>query len=127
MKKIYYKKLVRDKIPRRIEESAGKYKTEILSDEKYKKELLNKAEEEAGGLSRATIKEEMVAEMGDLLDVLREIKKAFKITSGEVKESRVKEMKRKGGFKKKVYLVWAEDTGYRSNEKKGKKNKRSLK
>lgn len=121
MKKIYYRKLVRDRIPKRIEESGGDYEVKNLSGSDFKKEILKKVEEEATGLSKAIVKKEIVAEMGDLLDVLQEVKKSFKVTSSELKASRAKEMKRKGGFKKRRYLVWAEDTGYRSNEKKGKK------
>jgi predicted house-cleaning noncanonical NTP pyrophosphatase (MazG superfamily) len=121
MKKIYYRKLVRDKIPRRIKESGGLYKTKMLSTFDFKKELIKKVEEEASGLVNAGTKKEIIAEMGDLFDVLQEIRKFFGISSKELKESRTEEMKRKGGFKKRIYLYWAEDTGYRSNEKKGKK------
>jgi predicted house-cleaning noncanonical NTP pyrophosphatase (MazG superfamily) len=120
MKKIYYRKLVRDKIPKRISQSGGKYAVKTLSVPSFKKELLKKVEEEAGGLANAKVKSEIVAETGDLLDVLGEVKKAFRITSDELTKSRTKEMKRKGGFGKRLYLLWAEDTGYRSNEKKGK-------
>ena len=121
MKRIYYRKLVRDKIPERISQSGGKYAVKTLSISSFKKELLKKVEEEAGGLAKAKVKSEIVAETGDLLDVLGEVKKAFGITSTELAKARTKEMKRKGAFKKRIYLVWAEDTGYRSNEKRGRK------
>ena len=120
MKRIYYRKLVRDKIPKRIEESGGKYAVKTLSVPSFRKELLKKVEEEASGLANAKVKSEIVAETGDLFDVLGEVKKTFCITSTELAKARKKEMKRKGAFKKRIYLVWAEDTGYRSNEKKGK-------
>lgn len=121
MKKIFYRKLVRDKIPKRIEESDGQYEVRTLSVSEFKKEILKKVEEEASGLAKAVVKKEIVAEMGDLLDVLKEAKKSFRVTPRELKASRAREMKRKGSFGKRLYLVWAEDTGYRSNEKKGKK------
>lgn len=121
MRRIYYKKLVRDRIPKRIDEHGGKYELRKLSDSDFKKELLRKVEEEAGGLSNARVKSEIISEMGDLLDVLKEIKKVFKISSKELSESRSKEFKRKGGFAKKLYLIWSEDTGYKSNERKSKK------
>ncbi len=121
MKKIYYRKLVRDRIPQRIKESGGQCKIKILSNLEFKKELLKKAEEEANGLSNAATKKEIIAEMGDLLDVLQEVKKSFKISPRELEKSRKEEIKRKGVFQKNIYLIWAEDTGYRSNEKKGKK------
>ena len=120
MKRIYYRKLLRDKIPKRISQSGGKYVVKTLSVFSFKKELLKKVEEEASGLANAKVKSEIVAESGDLLDVLGEVRKAFGITPAQLKNSRKKEMERKGGFSKRTYLLWAEDTGYRSNEKKGK-------
>jgi predicted house-cleaning noncanonical NTP pyrophosphatase (MazG superfamily) len=121
MKKINYRKLVRDKIPKRIQEDGGQYEIRTLSMTEFKREILKKVEEEAGGLANAGTKKEIVSEMGDVMDVLVEIKKAFKITAQTLGDSRKKEFERKGGFKKKVFLVWAEDTGYRSNEKRGRK------
>ena len=121
MKKTYYRKLIRDKIPQRIKQAGGKYSIRTLSGSKYQKELLRKISEEAGGLSHAKSKMEVISEMGDLLDVIDEVKKAFKITADELSKSRKKEFKRKGGFKNKIFLVWSEDTGYRSNERIGRK------
>jgi len=121
MRKIYYKKLVRDRIPKRIEEHGGRYKIDTLTDANFKKELLRKVEEEAGGLSHAKVRGEIIGEMGDLLDVLKELKKVFKITPRELRESRASEFKRKGGFVKKLFLVWSADTGYKSNERTSKK------
>ena len=121
MKKIYYRKLVRDRIPERIKESGGKSEVRKLTPAAFKRAILAKAEEEAGGLAKAKSKKEIVSEMGDLLDVLKEIKRVYQITARDLKASREKEMKRKGGFAKRIFLIWAEDTGYRSNEKRGKK------
>jgi predicted house-cleaning noncanonical NTP pyrophosphatase (MazG superfamily) len=120
MKKIYYKKLIRDEIPKRIEESGGKYLCKKLNQKDFKKELLKKVSEESNGITFAKKKKEIISEIGDVLDVIDEIKKVFKISSEEIKGSRKNEFRRKGGFKKKQYLVWAEDTGYKSNERKGK-------
>jgi predicted house-cleaning noncanonical NTP pyrophosphatase (MazG superfamily) len=120
MKKIYYKKLIRDKIPERIKDSGGTYLCNVLSQKELKNELLKKVEEEAGGVGNANNKKEIVSEMGDVLDVIDEIKKIYKISSKEISDSRKTEYKRKGGFNKRQFLVWAEDTGYKSNERKGK-------
>ena len=121
MRRTYYKKLVRDRIPKRIDEHGGKYEVKKLSGHNFKKELLRKVEEEAGGLSNAKTRSEIISEMGDLLDVLKEIKKVLKINPKELIESRTMEFRRKGGFAKKLYLIWSEDTGYKSNERKSKK------
>jgi len=120
MKKIYYKKLIRDEIPKRIEESKGKYLCKKLNLKDFKKELLKKVEEESSGIATAKSKKELISEIGDVLDVIEEIKSTFLINLKEISESRKKEFKRKGGFTKKLYLIWSEDTGYKSNERKGK-------
>lgn len=118
MKKIHYKKLIRDKIPQRIKESGGEYSCKRLNIKEFKRELVKKLKEESIGVFSARGKKEFVSEIGDLLDVIGEIKKVFKISSDELKISRKKEYVRKGGFKKRLFLEWAEDTGYKSNETK---------
>ena len=117
MKKIYYKKLIRNKIPKRIEESNGKYLCKKLNSEEFKNELLKKVQEESLGIVVSKNKKELVSEIGDVLDVIDEIKKNFKITSKEIVDSRKIEFERKGGFTKRLFLVWSENTDYKSNEK----------
>jgi len=117
--KINYGKLVRDKIPKRIEESGGSCEVSQLSDDEFRKELVKKVGEEASGVTQARGKKELISEIGDLLDVVDQIVRVFEISSQQIERSRKKEFKRKGGFDKKLFLVWAEDTGYKSNEKKG--------
>lgn len=120
MKKIYYKKLIRDNIPEKIKESGGKYLCNILSSKDFKKELLKKVEEEACGIKSSRNKKEIVSEVGDTLDVIDMIKKVFKISNTEIVSSRKKEFNKKGGFEKRLFLVWSEDTGYKTNERKNK-------
>jgi len=117
MKKIYYKKLIRDEIPKRIKESNGKYLCKKLNSKEFKNELLKKVHEESSGIVVSKNKNELVSEIGDVLDVIDEIKKIYKITQKEILNSRKTEFKRKGGFNKRLFLIWSEDTGYKSNEK----------
>ncbi len=60
MKKTYYNKLIRDKIPKVITQSGGKYKTRVLPEEEFEKELKRKLMEESKELSAASA--------GELLD-----------------------------------------------------------
>ena len=84
MKKIHYHKLVRDRIPQRIAESGGIYKVKVLDRKAFCAELLKKVGEEASGLLSAKKKEEIVSELGDVLDVIREIQKEFRVVEEEL-------------------------------------------
>ncbi len=127
MKKIYYNKLVRDKIPDKIIKSGGSFEIRRMEEEEFETELLKKAGEEASGLMNAMGKKEIISELGDILDVLDEIKKHFKISDYAVKKSRKEEMSVKGGFQKRFFLIWSEDTGYKSNERRYEARRRKKK
>src|SRR3989344_1078805 len=99
IKKIYYKKLVRDKIPQRIKEAGGRYAVKLLKDGDFQKELLRKVEEEAGGLANAKTRGEVVSELGDTLDVVYEIKRKFFLFGPKIqvtKQTKEKENKNEG-------------------------------
>lgn len=113
MKKIVYNKLVRDKIPAVIARNGGSSKTRVLGTKMFRRELLKKAVEEARELEELTERSEIVAELGDTLDVLEAIQKEFHITKWELSASRKKALAKKGGFKKKLFLLWSSDTGYK--------------
>ncbi|MDR3583618.1 MAG: nucleoside triphosphate pyrophosphohydrolase [Candidatus Pacebacteria bacterium] len=117
MARIFYNKLVRDKIPEVIEKSGGKYEIKKLRGVEYEKELIKKVGEEAGGLLAAKSKKELISELADVIDVINEIKRLKKISANEIKKAQEMAYERKGGFKKKLFLLWTSDTGYRSNER----------
>ncbi len=121
MKKIYYHKLIRDKIPEIIKKSGGDFEIEKLKTKDFNKELIKKVGEEASGLLTAKTKEELTSEIADVLDVIEEIKKFKNITSQQIRKAQQKALRIKGGFKKRLFLVWSSDTGYRSNERKNRK------
>ncbi|MBS3116883.1 nucleoside triphosphate pyrophosphohydrolase [Candidatus Woesearchaeota archaeon] len=116
MKKIYYNKLIRDEIPSKIKENKGEYEVRSLSLDEFEQELLKKVMEEASGLLKTTTREELLDELVDITIVLEEIKKTKKIEEGEFQEARRRNMVRKGGFFKKLFLVWSSDTSYKTNE-----------
>jgi predicted house-cleaning noncanonical NTP pyrophosphatase (MazG superfamily) len=117
IKKIYYNKLVRDKIPEIIEKSGGTAKFKKLTAKQFEKELLKKVGEESGALPGVKSKKELIDELADVTVVINEIKKLKKITEKDVKTAMQANIKRKGRFMKKLYLVWSEDTGYKTNER----------
>jgi len=117
MKKIQYRKLIRDRIPQKIARSGGSFRVRVLKTKEFEKELLKKVGEEASALPVVESRAELISEMTDVLDVIDEIKRVKKITSSELAKAKRDNFKRKGGFKKRLYLHWAEDTGYRTNER----------
>lgn len=124
MKKIYYNKLVRDRIPEKITRKGSACKVEKLKRKDFERELLQKAGEEASGLLGAKTKKELASEIGDVLDVIEEIKRVKKIPEREITSARKKAYETKGGFKKKLFLVWSSDDGYRTNERRYRKRKK---
>lgn len=117
IRKIYYNKLIRDKIPQVMESRGARYKIRRLSLKHLKIELLKKVVEEASGLLNSKTRDEIADGLGDVLAVINEIKKVFKITDREINLAMKNAFAKKGGFKKKLYLIWSEDTGYRTNER----------
>ena len=117
MKKIYYNKLVRDNIPRVIISRGGTYKIKKLKKKEFEKELLKKVGEEATGLLAAKNINELISELADTIAVIEEIKKFKKIRERQIDKALEANYKRKGGFAKKLFLVWSSDTGYKTNER----------
>jgi len=117
MKKVYYNKLIRDNIPDNIRKCGGESSTVKLKSAEYEKELIKKVGEEASGLLSARTKKELIGELADVLDVIDEIKKFKKITSKQMKNAQKNSFKKKGGFKKRLFLYWSSNTGYKTNER----------
>ena len=81
------------------------------------KELLKKVGEEASALPGIRRKDELIKEIADVLDVIEEIKKAKKISTREITAAQKEAQKLKGGFKKRLFLVWSSDDEYKTNER----------
>lgn len=118
-RKIYYRKLVRDNIPGKIKKKGSDLSFKILDQKSFEQELLKKVGEEASGLPKITNKSVLIDELADLIEVIEEIKKVKKISNSSLLSARRKNKKIKGGFNKRIYLVWSSDDGYRANERKG--------
>lgn len=121
MKKIFYRKLIRDKIPEKMTRVGAAFEIRHLGKKKFEKELLKKVGEEASGLLKAKNKKDLIEELADVLDTVDEIKRFKKIKTSEIQEMQKENIRKKGGFQKRIYLVWSEDTGYRTNERKYKR------
>jgi predicted house-cleaning noncanonical NTP pyrophosphatase (MazG superfamily) len=135
MAKIIYNKLIRDLIPEKIRAKGSDCETRELSAEEFRKELLRKAEEEASAFGQNLGRAEFLDELADLEIVLREfdrqrilppllicdhaenLKRANNVTAEEMAHAVEQNLARKGGFEKRLFLVWSSDDGYRTNER----------
>lgn len=121
MKKIYYNKLIRDNIPEKMTRVGAAFEIRKLGESEFRKELLKKVGEEASGLLSAKKKTEIIEELADILDMCEEVRRHWKIKPSFLAAKRKENAAKKGGFKKRIFLVWSEDTGYKTNEKKYRK------
>ncbi|MEK7549121.1 MAG: nucleoside triphosphate pyrophosphohydrolase [Patescibacteria group bacterium] len=99
-----YNKLVRDKIPEIIEKDGKILKIRILNDEEYKKELKNKLIEEANEAILAENNADLSKEIGDILEVVESIEKAFNLNKEEIIKLKKERKQNRGGFEKKIFL-----------------------
>ena len=100
--KYTYNKLVRDKIPERINNVEGrKANYKILSNEEYLEELDKKLFEEA----HEFIEEHSVEELADLMEVITAIMEFKNISIEDMEETRKIKNEKKGKFDNKIYLI----------------------
>ena|SRR5680860_212633 len=117
MSKIFYNKLIRDRIPEKIANNGEKCEVRnITDDSEFQQELLKKVAEESSALSRARTREEFIDEYADLMVVLDTLTMQLKLSEAEVSLALKENLERKGGYEKSIFLLWSEDSGYKSNE-----------
>jgi predicted house-cleaning noncanonical NTP pyrophosphatase (MazG superfamily) len=121
MKKVFYRKLIRDKIPEKMARVGAAFEVKKLGKKKFEKELLKKVGEEASGLLGAKNKKEIIEELSDVLDMAEEVRRYWKIKPSCLRAKQKENAAKKGGFGKRIYLVWSEDNGYKTNERRYKK------
>jgi len=121
IKKIYYHKLIRDKVPDTMRNVPKEFAIRTLSRTEFRLELLRKVGEEASALPKLTKKEDIISEVGDVLDVLDEIRREYSIRPRELSLARLQAKKKKGGFQKRVFLIWSEKKKYKTNERRNRR------
>lgn len=104
-KVIKYNKLVRDKIPEIIKKDGWMPKVKTLRKTEFFTAVRKKVLEEAKELIRAKDKTGIVNEMLDIQELLDVIALEIKITKLEIKKLQDIKRKKRGGFKKKLFLI----------------------
>lgn len=104
-----YNKLVRDRIPEVIESTGKKFSTRILSESEYIEQLNKKAYEELDEYVNTDNKEDTVEELADLLEIIHALSEYHGTSIEKVEEVRKQKAEKRGGFKKKIFLIEVED------------------
>jgi len=99
-----YNKLVRDNIPALLARKGLVVVASRLSGGKLRRALREKLIEEAGELSKARGKKEVLNELADCSEVLRAVAKAEKVTMAAVERVRSAKHKKRGGFQGAFFL-----------------------
>lgn len=106
---IIYNKLVRDKIPKIIENSGRKTIIKKLSEEEYYLELKKKSFEEIEEYIKADNLEDSIEELADLLEIIHALSAYHGTTIDRIEEVRRNKLDQRGSFKKRIFLVSVED------------------
>lgn len=104
-----YNKLVRDKIPEIIAKTGKTFKTSILSEEEYIKELKTKLKEELQEYLEAKNDQDAIEELADMLELIHALTKVHHATYEKLEGVRVKKAEKRGGFEDKIFLIEVED------------------
>ena len=117
MKKVYYNKLVRDRIKEKIEGKGEACSIRPIEDiDEFIQELLKKIIEESDALAHSRTRTEFLSEYADLMVVLDALTATLEISEADIKVAISENVEKKGLFKLRHFLHWSEDGSYKSNE-----------
>jgi len=94
-------KLVRDKIPEIIRKNGQQAELRVLDDDEFTKELEKKLQEEVAEY----LQDKNADELADILEVVYALGERLGCTPGSLEELRKQKALKRGGFKKKLFLV----------------------
>jgi predicted house-cleaning noncanonical NTP pyrophosphatase (MazG superfamily) len=104
-----YNKLIRDRIPEVIENTGKKFSTRILNEDEYIEQLKKKAYEELDEFVNTNNRDDAVEELADLLEIIHALSEYHGSSIDEIEEARKQKVKKRGGFKRKIFLIEVED------------------
>jgi len=107
-KTIKYNKLIRDKIPEIIKNAGWTPMVRILNKKEYLKEIKKKFTEETKELVKAKTKKEIINEIVDIQELIDTLIYEIGLTKSELEKQQKIKNKKRGGFKKKLFLIKTE-------------------
>jgi predicted house-cleaning noncanonical NTP pyrophosphatase (MazG superfamily) len=102
-----YRKLVRDRIPEIIEKDGRGCEVAILSEDEYRQALRAKLIEEAKEAAAAE-SGKLAVELADLYEIVDAVMAAYGIERTLVLAEQKKRRIERGGFEKRIQLLWTE-------------------
>ena len=108
MRKYPFNKLIRSKIPNRMETEGVSVNRNSLSESEYLTELKKKILEEAQEVSEANSKEELITELADVMEVIQAIADANSISLTDIEEAQLKKREINGYFLPENYINYIE-------------------
>ena len=103
-----YNKLIRDRILEIIKTEGEKPYSRVLNKKEYLKEIKKKILEEAKELTKAKNKKEIVNEIVDIQELIDVLTSELGFTKTGIKRQQKIKNKKRGGFKKKLFLIKTE-------------------
>lgn len=100
-----YNKLVRDNIPEVIAKNGQRAKFRVLNDDEFVQELEKKLQEEVAEY----MQDKNADELADIQEVVYALGEQLGYTPGSLEELREQKVLKRGGFKKKLFLVQVDD------------------
>ena len=107
MPRIFYDKLIRDRIPEIIAQSGKSCRVESMTDDEYELELAKKLVEEAGEVEQAD-NDHIKTELADLLEVVDALLVLKGISRHSLRAEQRRRRSERGGFEKRIKLLWTE-------------------
>ena len=104
-KVVKYNKLVRDNIPGIIRAAGWKPTLRVLKKSEFLVAVKKKVREEARELIRAGSREGIIDEIVDLQELLDVLAAEVKLTKPALKKLQDAKRKKRGGFKKRLFLI----------------------
>lgn len=108
MKRYQFNKLVRSKLPARMESEGVVINGCTLSDEEYVMQLKQKLMEEAEEVSLATTRENLVVELADVMEVINALAEAASIDLSEIEKAKIEKRDVNGHFHADHYIGYIE-------------------
>ncbi len=108
MRKFVHNKLWRDKGPARMEATGSIVHVTILDDEQYSKQLGLKLLEEAHEVCGAQSKEDLISEVGDVLEVLDCIIALHDLSRDEIESLKIAKREERGSLLERKFVTTTE-------------------